>query len=121
MPGKIIKRSFLSLCALLLSGCAITVPNTRVCSIAGVISAGANCAWTLSEQTEEMTLDQFIEFLEPNDTRGGAICQSSDDWNKMKTALEQACKKLGPNCSYEVQQELEASARRVFSVSRARR
>jgi hypothetical protein len=27
---------------------------------------------------------------------------SAKDWNDMKTALEKACRKLGPGCSYEM-------------------
>lgn len=113
------KNLCLSLFALLLlascGGC-ITVPETRACAVAGVMSAGANCAYTLSGKTEELSLGEFLEFLEPTDDRGPAICQSSDDFNKMKTALEQACKKLGPRCSYELRSDIKRMGETVKTL-----
>nr|BFD58920.1 hypothetical protein CKG001_10270 [Bdellovibrio sp. CKG001] len=61
-----------------------------------------------------MTLEEFIEFLEPQEevrssdgtiiqeARGGALCLSAEDLNKQKTALEKACRKLGRGCTYEM-------------------
>lgn len=111
------KRVYLSLFALtVLSGCvSIKVPNTTACSVAGVLAAGAICAETITGKTSDMTLDQFLDFLEPkaerpdpNDPsatipgRAGAICQSAEDWGRIKTTLEQACRELGSKCSYEL-------------------
>lgn len=106
--------------ALLVSGCkTISIPNTEICAVAGVMSAGANCVETLTDNTREMTLDQFLEFLEPQEVvkdattgktirpeRGAAICQSAKDWNAMKTALEEACEKLGDACTYDIRESL---------------
>lgn len=106
----------------LLSGCGITIPNTRVCAVSGLMTAGADCAWTLSDETEEMNLDQLIEFLEPRvatetlPARGAAICQSAEDWNKQKTALEQACKKMGRWCTFEVKAMAESMQARVDAL-----
>lgn len=79
------------------------------------MAAGADCTHTLTPQTREMNLDQFIQFLEPQPerpdpdhpgqtlpARGGAMCQSSSDWGAQKTALEKACKELGSRCTYEI-------------------
>jgi hypothetical protein len=97
------KKLCLGLSALALSGCvSIKVPNTEVCTVAGILSEGAICAETQTHKTRDMTLDQFLDFLLPTDAHGGAICQSADDWNKMKTALEQACRELGTQCSLEI-------------------
>jgi hypothetical protein len=115
------QRKFcLSLFLIVASGC-VTIPNSKFCTVAGVLSAGANCAESLTEKTSEMTLDQFIDFLEPQSerddpdhpgqklpARGGAICQSSDDFTKIKTSLEKACRELGSRCSYEVQHAIES-------------
>ena len=83
------------------SGC-VTVPVTTGCTVAGSLSAGAICS-TTQGNTSEMTMDQFFDFLEPNDERGGAICQTAVDYKKQKVALEQACRELGSRCSYELQ------------------
>ncbi len=97
--------------------------------VAGVMAAGADCNHTLQEKPRSMNLDEFIEFLEPQakvidpntgqvikPARGPALCQSSDDWNKMKTALEQACKKLGPWCSYEIKTYIQRASKNLASL-----
>lgn len=93
----------------LLSSC-VTIPNTTACSVAGRLDAGMLCAETGTPRTSSMDLAQTIYFLEPQPSpspgmtpRAGAICQSAEDWNKVKTALEQACRELGSKCSFEVQ------------------
>lgn len=61
-----------------------------------------------------MTLNEYIDFLEPqpahggNPARAGAICESAADWTKKKTALEQACRELGRRCSFEIQEMIRA-------------
>lgn len=92
---------YLVLC-LWISGCAIPLPDTNQCSVAATLSAGAVCATTLSHKTSDMTLDEFIAFLEPTDTRAGAICESSEDRAKEKTVLQQLCDELGHRCTKEV-------------------
>jgi hypothetical protein len=56
-----------------------------------------------------MTFEEFIEWLEPSDQEGdgGAVCQTTRDWNALKTALEQACRLLGARCSKEAVEILE--------------
>lgn len=129
-----LRNVFLSLFALtLLASCSSTgvkVPNTEVCTVAGITAAGAICAMTLSPHTRNMTLDEFIEFLEPKEAqvdptgkvtspaRGGALCQSAEDWNKQKTALEKACIKLGKKCTYEMRQTFDAVKRNILTLQR---
>src|SRR5689334_11961796 len=97
----------LSLSALLLSCAGVEIPNTRVCVVAGKLSAGGDCAYTGSATTEQMSFEEFVDFLEAREERpdpkdpakrlpakGAALCQSSEDWTRAKTALEQACKLL---------------------------
>lgn len=108
------KLRFLILCAfVVLSGCRgskIVVPNTEACTVAGIVGAGAICAETVTGVTRDMTMDEFFDFLEPKEEhddipgRAGAVCQSADDWNDQKTALEMACRVLGKKCSYEIRQ-----------------
>lgn len=95
-------------------GCtSIQLPNVQVCAVSGVLSAGMDCAKTLSDETAQMTLDETIQFLEPTDTRGAAICQSAEDWNKLKTALEVACEKLGRACTREAKEQISQVSSRV--------
>lgn len=118
--GQMLRLLFLSLFVSALSGCA-TIPNTTVCTVAGVFSAGAICAETLTPNTSSMTLDEYLAFLEPQaerpdpanpgktlPPRAGAMCQSADDWNAQKTALEQTCRLLGPRCSYQVKKAIKS-------------
>ncbi len=110
---KTLSRSSFVFMALSFSGC-VTVPNTRACSVAGQLSAGMICGETLTDKTSELTLEETLEFLSPRPgspgvpARAGAICQSAEDWNKQKSALEAACRALGRRCSYEIKQAIES-------------
>jgi hypothetical protein len=79
------------------------------------MSAGADCAYTLSDKTESMTLDEFITFLEPQiqPPKGAAVCMSSEDYSQIKTAIEQACKKLGTSCVTQLKETFQMTATRV--------
>jgi hypothetical protein len=110
------KLGLLISCALLLSGCVTAqIPDIKICSVAGVMSAGASCAQTLSDKTEDMDLNKWIEFLEPQSTppRSGALCMSSDGFSKLKTALEQLCSKAGRTCTKEVVENLKQVSARI--------
>jgi hypothetical protein len=98
----------------------LVVPNTNPCTAAGALTNGAICAETITGIKSELSFDQYLEFLEPQEERedplnpgqilpkrGGAICQSTSDWGRMKTALEQACRILAKKCSYELRAFIE--------------
>lgn len=82
------------------------------------MAGGMICAETLTDNTSEMTLEETITFLEPQDetydettkittsSRAGAICQSAADWSSLKTSLEVACRMLEDKCTYEVQESI---------------
>lgn len=99
-----------------LTACGVKVPNIRICSSAGAVSAGADCAWTLSSKTETMTFDQFLDFLEPNEVRGGAVCSSVEDWIKLKNVLESTCRRYG--CSREEIEQIRVAGDRALTISR---
>jgi hypothetical protein len=91
------------------------------------MSAGANCAETETGKTRELTLDELIDFLEPQierecvpvqgmpicssqkpdkdhplvklPARAGAMIISSDDYELTQNELEEACRELGMRCS----------------------
>lgn len=109
----------LSVLTLLVSCVDIKIQDTEVCTVAGKLIAGGDCAHTLKPDTRQMSFEEFVKFLEPQEeiknekgeiiqaARGPALCQSSNDWNKMKTTLEQACELLKDRCTYELKQTIE--------------
>jgi hypothetical protein len=104
---------------LLLNGCAsVQIPNTRVCSPAGSVASGGFCNYTIQGEPEDLSFEAFIAFLEADEVtgKGAAMCQSSADWARQKSALEQACRKLGSSCTYEMKTAFRKVSRRVESV-----
>lgn len=111
------------LTALSFTGCvtgSVSIPNGTACSLAGKWEAGAFCAETITGIKSELTLDEYLDFLTPQDerpdpldptktlpARAGAVCQSTFDWGRQKTALEQACRILGKRCPYELHQTIK--------------
>lgn len=109
--------------ALSFAGCvtgSVQLPNSTACSLAGVWDAGAFCAETITGIKSTMTLDEYLDFLSPQESkpdpmdptktipaRAGAVCQSTFDWGRQKTALEQACRILGRRCPYELHQTIK--------------
>lgn len=98
----------------LLPGCeTVVVQNTKACTVAGILQAGAECAETLTGKRSSMSYEEFIDFLEPRPQQGqipahgGAIVQSAEDYSKIKVALEQACIALNGNCTYELQETIK--------------
>lgn len=114
------RRLWLYSFTLILSACSISQPNVKICSVAGVMSAGADCANTLNDTTEEMNLDQWITFLEPQiePPRGAALCMSSVDFTKVKNFIDQACAKLGTSCKKEAQETIEILSARIDGLQR---
>jgi hypothetical protein len=105
----------------------VTVPSTKVCAVAGKMAGGAVCAETETNVQTQLDLDELIDLLEPQEARtcvpvpgmsvcasrqvgtpvalpkrGAALIISADDFAKIKTALEQACRELGNSCSYQI-------------------
>jgi hypothetical protein len=117
---------FFVLAALLNIGatCKYTVHDTEVCSVAGVMMAGMDCAHTRSDETRSMTLDQTIEFLEPQvgdpktgkGTRAGAMCMTAGNYVQQKNDLETVCRMLGERCSYEIKQAIADANRRIVAL-----
>jgi len=119
MRQKKILRTLLNLVLLSLLSLGATcnkvkIPNTRHYSVAGKFTGGAFWAETLSDESGEITMGEFIDFIEPRpelkDTdgkiiipqKGAAVCQSSGDWIKQKIAMEQSCAMLKDQCSFEL-------------------
>jgi hypothetical protein len=103
-----------------LSGCnSVTIPTITACTPAGRLSAGLDCS-TTSGVTSSMTLDESLTFLEPTETRGGAICMSAEDYSKIKTVIESACRKLN-GCQKEKVKQVIARIDTLQSTAKAKR
>lgn len=137
MPSEKSTKSPLRLkCALfwylaLLSGCAgVTTPNTRECTVAGIVQAGMDCAMTNTGEISEMTFEEMVEWLEPQPervdpvtgktlpARAGAVCRSDDDFTRQKIALEQACELLKSRCTPELKAAIARNAGNVENLLR---
>lgn len=109
-------------------GKQIKLPDSEVCAVAGVMSAGADCVHMVSSGGRSMTLDELIEFLEPQDERidlktgkklpkrPPAMIMSAEEWNKQKTVLEQACTMLGDRCTIEMKQTISTVSGNIQSL-----
>jgi hypothetical protein len=127
---KIRTKILLILLSFAFSGCGLTVPNLRVCSVAGSMRVGAMCSTTLSREKSSMNTNEFLDFLEPQEKRlnplkpdeylperAGAVCMSSDDMAKVGVFVEQACRKLGDGaCDTSAKQKIEAAKAEVESI-----
>lgn len=99
-----------------LVACGHRPPDLLICAAAGSVNAGADCAHTMTAETKSMTVDEFLDFLEPTDTRGGAVCTPAADWIKLKTFVEQLCSRVG--CSKGEIKQIQTAGKRVEAVSR---
>lgn len=81
------------------------------------MSAGADCDTILSDKRTSLTMEQFIEFLEPAPGRGGAICLSTDDYVEEKSELEQTCALLKNKCSEQLKAEITRITNRILQMS----
>lgn len=105
---------FASMSLVLVSSCgSIKIENAEVCSVKSFLQDGMFCAETLTQNKRELTFDEMVEFLEPNqDTmKGAALCMSLFQWNQMKTSLEQACELLDDRCTYNMKEHIQGLER----------
>jgi len=87
----LLKWSFL---ILILQSCgSVKLHDSRVCFVAGVVEAGADCATMLSSKKYSLDFDGLIDMLQPSETekRGGAAIIPIDDFIEIKKTIEMAC------------------------------
>lgn len=87
------------LCLLLLSlagstGC-ITVGDRVMCSPAGSIAAGGICTHLLTSETHDLTFNEFVDYLEPQEAR--ECIPKSIRWKKTTTKTA-----VGPVIGWEM-------------------
>lgn len=95
----------------IVSSCSsINVKDTKVCAVSGVITAGANCVYTVSKKREQLNLEQLIEMLEPNvkEKRGGAIIIPFKDYIDVKENIEIVCNLKMVKCKKDILDNLES-------------
>lgn len=111
-------------------GCAVQIPDTRFCAVAGVEEAGMDCFHTLSNDEEVIPASGIKDFLEARpeikdangkliqEAHGAAICQPMEDWGAEHMALEQACQKLGASCTYEIKQLIDNVSAKINATQK---
>lgn len=106
---KNVKRlSLILLATTLLASCGhVEIPDIKIYSVAGDLQAGADFVHTGHDEIGEVSMHEIVKILED-----GAIIMSSQDFKRNKTAIEQACYKLGKACSYEVRKAITDFNRR---------
>lgn len=83
-----------------INGCAeVVIPNVEWCVSIG--SSGAICQNSNNDQKRRLDLDGWLNFLEANESKGPALCTSSEDFTKLKTSIEQLCLLAGDKCTYD--------------------
>jgi hypothetical protein len=80
------------------------------------MSAGADCGTIISGEKESKTFDEFIEWLEPSDERPGAICESAEDFFRLKASLERACQLLKHRCTEEMKANIKMISENVDNL-----
>lgn len=106
MLAKLQKLLCLASLALTFNGC-MTIQDARVCTVAGTLDAGGICSHMTTSETEDLDFVSFLDFLQPNSAKAGAICMSADDWAIKKIELETACRMLGKRCNFAVKKAIQ--------------
>lgn len=108
----------LSSCGKIKKQVTLMLKDQQICSVAGVMAAGMDCAHTVTGQTYEKDLQETMKFLEPSleENRAGAICMSAEHFNQMKTSLDIICASIGKHCTVEIKEQLKKSTETVKSL-----
>lgn len=86
------KVSLLFLTFSILNSCgSLNIHDTKVCTTAGVVEAGANCTYAVTGVQTQLNFAEFIDMLEPSETHGPAVVIPLKDFVDLKNELEQAC------------------------------
>lgn len=99
---------WLSTLFITLANCStIRVPSVEWCASRG--GKGALCQDSHDKKRNRvLTLEQWYDFLTPKADKGPALCLSSEDFSKNKTAIEQMCARLKDRCTIEMKKEIQS-------------
>lgn len=88
---------------------------------------GALCQNSVSDKNRQLSNKQWIEFLEPmqddpktpevDEGKGPALCVSSKDFARVKTAIEQLCEAKKSQCRFE---EVQRVFNRIEKIQKKR-
>jgi len=102
------KSLLILLSTILISSCgSINIHDTKACSVAGKVSAGANCVTALSGVKSQLSFDELIDLLE-----SGAIIVPVNDFVNMKGDLEAACVRI--KCNKKVKKKINDAFNRII-------
>jgi hypothetical protein len=99
-----------------LSGCeTVQITARHPCALNQTFALGATCADTISSVTNQITEADAIAMLQAQQAvtnpdgsttpaHAPAIFQSADDYGTETIEMDTACRLLGNNCSYELEQ-----------------
>lgn len=105
------KNLLILLSTILISSCgSINIHDTKACSVAGMVSAGANCVTAITGVKSELSFDELIDLLE-----GGAIIVPVNDFVNMKGDLEAAC--VRTKCNKKVKKKISDAFSEILNVN----
>lgn len=102
------KLKLLCLILPILTVSCVSIKDVKTCSAKGSIASGAICTHSLTDEVEDLTFDEYLQFLIATPTKASAMCHSLEDYTEIKTELEQACRELGSRCTKEIKEKLNA-------------
>jgi hypothetical protein len=86
----------------LFSGC-VSYPNFKSCAVAGALSAGSFCHENISGVQTDLPFEETLDLIE-----GHSIIIPLEEFEKIKTFMDQACRELGPRCALEARSALKS-------------
>lgn len=95
-------------CRETIDGPKIKIPDLEWCKPISKISIGADCIKMASQQTRQMTGEEFIQWLNASTGKLPAVSLSGNDAVAAMTVMEQMCTKLKSHCTLEMQRVIES-------------
>lgn len=89
---------FLVSCTLALNGC-VHISDRTGCAVAGVMSAGGICAHLIDSDTNDLTFQELVDFLEPQVARKCCPVVTAWDGNWKPTKWMQVCSEDQTGCT----------------------
>lgn len=97
-----------SACRETIDGPKIKIPDLEWCKPISKISIGADCIKMVSQQTRQMSGEEFIHWLNASSGKLPAVSLSGKDAVEAMTVMEQMCTKLKSHCTLEMQRVIES-------------
>jgi len=95
-------------CRETIDGPKIKIPDLEWCKPISKVSIGADCIKMTSQQTRQMTGEEFIQWLNASSGKLPAVSLSGKDAVQAMTVMEQMCTKLKSHCTLEMHRIIES-------------